>query len=110
MSRSYSSNFLIQLESGVQTIGKDLARVCVNAKLPAAYVAEMLGTSRMTLHTWFRGGLVRQSKFEKIELFIKLIEEDTQRGVLPAKSVKQARQYAEDFIGRTLSPLNKKSD
>jgi hypothetical protein len=30
----------------------------------------------MTIHSWFRGGVIRYAKRAKIEVFIKLVEED----------------------------------
>ena len=74
-------------------LGQELAKVCIEANLPAAYVAKVLGTTRMTLHTWFRGGMIRQSKKERINLFMDLVEEDTRKGLLPAKTLKEAKAY-----------------
>lgn len=47
----------------------------------------------MTLHTWFRGGGIKEKKREKIEKFISLVKEDMSDGTLPAKSVRDARSY-----------------
>jgi hypothetical protein len=74
-------------------LGQELAKVCIEANLPAVYVAKVLGVTRMTLHTWFRGGNIRQAKKERINLFIDLIDEDTRKGVLPAKTFKDAKEY-----------------
>lgn len=74
-------------------LGQELAKVCIEANLPAAYVAKVLGTTRMTLHTWFRGGKIRHSKKERINLFMDLVEEDTRKGLLPVKSLKEAKEY-----------------
>lgn len=74
-------------------LGQELAKVCIEANLPALYVAKVLGVTRMTLHTWFRGGNIRQAKKERINLFIDLVEEDTRKGVLPAPTFKAAKEY-----------------
>jgi hypothetical protein len=84
-----------------------LAKVAVEAKLPVMYVASMLGLSRMTLHTWYRGGEVRESRREKIETFIALINNDIQAGVLPKTTLLETKDYAERFSGRPVAPANK---
>jgi hypothetical protein len=84
-----------------------LAKVAVEAKLPVMYVASMLGLSRMTLHTWYRGGEVRESRREKIETFIALINDDIQAGVLPKDTLLETKDYAERFSGRPVAPANK---
>ena len=104
MSRPYSTKFLSGLEEADDTyrIGYRMAKLCVTANLPAKYVAEALGVSRATVHNWFRGAVLR-GKNEDIALaFIRLVEKDLDAGILPAKSVKGAKVYIEDMIGRTI--------
>ena len=104
MSRPYSTKFLSGLEEADDTyrIGYRMAQLCVTANLPAKYVAEALGVSRATVHNWFRGAVLR-GKNEDIALaFIRLVEKDLDAGILPAKSVKGAKAYIEDMIGRTI--------
>ena len=49
MPRSYGDKFLVALKDGDPTrLGVKLGRVCVEANLPAAYVAKALDVSRMT--------------------------------------------------------------
>jgi hypothetical protein len=81
-------------------LGLDLAATCINANLPAVYVADVLGVTRASIHEWFRGGSIRPSRRDKIETFIRLVEEDTKRGLLPAKNLRDARAYLGDMIGR----------
>jgi transcriptional regulator with XRE-family HTH domain len=105
MSRPYSNKFLSGLETADDTyrIGYKMAKLCVEAKLPAKYVAVAMGVSRATIHNWFRGAVLR-GKNEDIALaFIKLVREDLNNKVLPAKSVKSAKAYIEDMIGETIS-------
>lgn len=85
-------------------LGQELARVCIEANLPAAYVAKVLGTTRMSLHTWFRGGSIRQSKKERINLFIDLVEEDLRTEILPVKNLKAAKEYLAT-IGAPRAPV-----
>lgn len=105
MSRPYSKEFLSGLESADDSyrIGYKMAKVCVEANLPAKYVAAAMGVSRATIHNWFRGAVLR-GKNEDIALaFIKLVREDLENDVLPAKSVKKAKAYIEDMIGKPIS-------
>lgn len=104
MSRPYSTKFLSSLDEADDTyrIGYRVAKLCVNANLPAKYVAEALEVSRATVHNWFRGAVLR-GKNEDIALaFIRLVEKDLEAGTLPAKSVKEAKAYIEDMIGRSI--------
>ena len=83
-------------------LGTDLARVCVAAKLPSRYLAHALGVSRQTIHTWFLGGVIRRSKHYMIEVLIKMIEEDTAAGKLPAATMSEARAYLTELTGKTI--------
>jgi hypothetical protein len=104
MSRPYSTKFLSELDSVDDTyrIGYKMAKLCVAANLPAKYVAVAIGVSRATVHNWFRGAVLR-GKNEDIALaFIRLVEKDLGSGALPAKSVKGAKAYIEDMVGKTI--------
>ena len=73
MSRSYSHRFLLALQQADgDRLGVKLGRLCVEANLPAAYVARALETSRMTVYKWFRGCGVREDKRKTIEVFMDL--------------------------------------
>jgi len=103
MSRPYSPKLKELVETSKNyTLGIDLGKTCLKANLPAAYIAEVFDTTRMTIHSWFRGGVIRFKKRRKIEVFIELMEEDLTNGVLPAKTLKEARTYVEDMIGRPI--------
>jgi hypothetical protein len=103
MSRPYSPKYKELVETAKNyTLGIDLGKTCMKANLPATYVAEIFDTTRMTIHSWFRGGVIRSTKRRKIEVFIELLEEDMIKGDLPAKSLKEARTYVEDMIGRPI--------
>lgn len=109
MVRRYSAE-LIELVENASTyrLGLDLAATCIKANLPAMYVAEVLEVSRYTVHTWFRGGAIRPRKRARIESFIKLVEEDMQKGLLPVKTLLDARHYLGDMVGRRIA--SKESD
>jgi hypothetical protein len=78
--------------------GQLLAKVCVEANLPASYVCKVFGISRMALHTWFRGGPIRPRRMQLVLAFISLVNKDLKAGVLPAKNLKEAKAYIEDML------------
>ena len=99
MPRSYSSRFLLTLSKPTAILtGQNLARLCVEANLPASYVCKVFGISRMALHTWFRGGPIRQRRMDMVLAFISLVNKDLKAGVLPAKNLKEAKDYIEDML------------
>ncbi len=104
MSRPYSTKFLSSLDEADDTyrIGYRMAKLCVAANLPAKYVAEAMEVSRATVHNWFRGAVLRGKNEDVALAFIRLLEKDLAAGTLPAKSVKEAKAYIEDMIGRPI--------
>jgi hypothetical protein len=102
MPRSYGDKFLVALKDGDATrLGVRLGRVCVEANIPAAYVAKALETSRTTVYAWFRGQGIREEKRNHIEAFISLIERDMADGVLPARNSLDAKIYIAQMLGGT---------
>lgn len=103
MTASYSGALIARIRAATERgLGEELALVCIGAGLPAVYVAQVLGVTRMTLHTWFRGGNVSLRKREKVERFIRIIKEDLSDGTLPAKSVRAARSYLQTLCSEPL--------
>jgi hypothetical protein len=103
MARPYSEKFLLELsESTSDGLGVQLAKLCVKANLPATYVAVALETTRTTVYSWFRGQGVREEKRRTVETFIQLMQEDLEKEVLPAKTMKDARQYIHQVSGLTV--------
>jgi len=101
MSRTYSEAFLIELyKANPNRAGTALALACVKANLPTKFVADALEVSRMTVFSWFRGQPIRHKNLLKVETLTDLIESDTAKGLLPAKTVKDAKAYLEDMVGR----------
>ena len=106
MARSYSPDLVdLVANAGVYRLGLDLAGVCIKANLPAGYVAQVFGVSRMAVHTWFRGGTIRPKKRPKVEIFIQLVEEDIKRGLLPCKNLRDAQAYLRDMIGQPIQKV-----
>lgn len=103
MPRTYSEAFLIELhKANPHRAGTALALACVKANLPAKYVAEALEVTRMTVFSWFRGKPIRHKNLLKVETFTDLVESDTAKGLLPARTTLQAKKYIEEMIGREI--------
>jgi hypothetical protein len=103
MSRTYSEAFLIELHKGnPNRAGTALALACVKANLPAKYVAVALDVTRMTVFSWFRGKPIRHKNLLRVETFTDLVESDTAKGLLPAKTTAAAKAYIEEMIGRAI--------
>ena len=99
MPRPYSDRFILGLNKADNArMGVQLAKVCLKANLPIKYVAKGLSVSRMTLHTWFRGGILRQHNSIKVKKFIELAEQGLADGTLPATNLATARAYIESDI------------
>lgn len=102
MPKTYSKDFIDAVNADMSdSAGVYLAKVCVEAKLPAAFVAKTLGVSRMTLYSWFRGGEIRWRNSLLAEALADQISKDLKAGVLlPAKNMQEARRYLEN-LGKT---------
>ena len=104
MSRSYSESFLVDMyKDDPNKPGVALARACVDANLPAKYVATVLGVTRMTVYSWFRGKPLRDNNRKVVEAFTRLVRKDLEEGRLPAKSVADSKIYLGEMIGKEIS-------
>jgi hypothetical protein len=52
----------------------------------------------MALHTWFRGGPIRPRRIGTVDAFISLVDQDLKAGLLPARNLKEAKEYIEDML------------
>ena len=104
MPTKYSENLMRAVLGARSTspLGMRLGKACVEAQLPAVYVAQVLGVTRMTLHNWFRGGEIRKSRTDKIIVLLQLIQEDMAKGVLPAGNIADARAYLQEMCDTPL--------
>ena len=103
MPRTYSQDLIDEVNrSNPNNFGIALAKACINANLPAKYVAIALNVSRMTVHGWFRGAPLREKNRRLVEVFTDLVESDTAKGLLPAKNSHEAKRYIEEMIGRKI--------
>lgn len=102
MPKSYSPEYVEMLDAVVMpdNLGVVLAKACVKANIPLKLVAKVFGVSRMTVHTWFRGGEIRSGRKQLIIAFLKVLEEDTARGALPLADFKSAKDYIYDLISK----------
>ena len=94
VSRNYSQKFASSI--GVvesDSLGVALAKACVTANIPPKLIAKYFSVTRITIHNWFRGAPVRESKKVKISTFVGKVLEDIEKGVLPAKDGKSAKAY-----------------
>jgi hypothetical protein len=57
----------------------------------------------MTVHLWFRGGPMSERKTVPVKAFIKILEGDTARGILPAKTPSDARAYLQEMTTKPLT-------
>ena len=103
MPRTYDNEFVTFVkQQDPNKTGIALARACIDANLPAKYVAVALKVTRMTLHSWFRGKPIREKNRLIAEVFTDLVESDTAKGILPAKNTLHAKEYIEEMIGRKI--------
>jgi hypothetical protein len=102
MPKSYSPEYVEMLNAVVMpdNLGVVLAKACVKANIPLKLVAKLFGVSRMTVHSWFRGGEIRSGRKQLIVAFLKVIEEDTARGVLPLADFKAAKEYIYELTSK----------
>jgi hypothetical protein len=102
MARTFGDKFLLELSKvEVDTLGTELAKVCIAANIPASYVAFALEVSTQTVHNWFRQKMLVSIKHRKVvEVFIAVVREDMKNGRLPASSTKNAKSYISSMVGR----------
>lgn len=101
--RSYGEKFLLELRDADPTrLGVQLGRTCVDADLPALYVAKVLGVSKTTIYAWFRGQYIREQKRKAVEVFIDLVRKDMESGTLPAKNTLDAKVYLSKMVGESV--------
>lgn len=103
MARPYSPELLEALNSSPDSVGKLLGRTCLKLNLPMSYIHELLGVSRMTLHSWYRGSGIRKRHESKVDDLLKILEEQTASGRLPAKDLQDGKDFIEFLTGKKLS-------
>ena len=100
MARSYSESFLRELALADEShLGIKLAKLCVEGRLPVAYVAKALQVSRMSLHNWFRGKTIVPNFYPRLESMIRELEYDVRRGNLPVPDKPSCKAYLKSITG-----------
>lgn len=104
MARPYGQKFLLALNrSKSETLGVELARLCVKAGIPATVVATALDTSSTTVYAWFRGQGIRESKRKVVEAFIEVIKDGLKRGVLPMEKAENVADFLAESAYRSFA-------
>lgn len=99
MPRPYSEKFLLELHrTESNRIGIQLAKACVKANLPAKYVADYLGVTRITVYSWFRGKPLRDKNQQAVEALLDRINTDIEKRVLPVMTNYDAKKYLNDLL------------
>lgn len=94
MPRSYNEAFMIELhQANPQLAGVKLAKVCIKANIPAQYIADKMGVSRMTVYNWFRGKSLRGSNERRVWVIIERIKDALEKGELPATTYTRAKEF-----------------
>lgn len=94
MAKHYSEKYLLSLNSlNEKRLGVQFGKRCVKANLPPGMVADLLGVSRMSVHSWFRGGPVRNKTIDRIEKLMDIIDEYLEAGELPVSSTIDAKKF-----------------
>jgi hypothetical protein len=100
MERPYSEKFLLSLiKADPSQVGVQLGRLCIEAEIPATYIAKALDVTRMTVYSWFRGQDIRKTKRKEVEALIGLMRGDFANGRLPVKNRFEAKAYIEEMSG-----------
>ena len=98
MARPYSQDFIANLNTlNPENLGVQLAKLCVKANLPTLYVARVVGVSRYTIHSWFRGQYIRKMNKPKVEAFMKEIDKGFNENKLPVINLSSAKQYLDSI-------------
>lgn len=109
MARTYSKQFLMGLNlTGGDDIplGVQLAKLCVEANIPAKYLAVVLEVTGTTVYSWFRGGKVDSSNAKRIESMISILRQDLDLGTLPTKTLKESKSYLATVSGKELAAFD----
>jgi hypothetical protein len=98
MPRNYSEKFLIAVNKlDQESYGVKLAKGCVAANIPAQYIADALGVSRMTIHSWFRGKPIRHKNTQRIKAVLASIDLGLMEGSLPFTNMQAAKDFADSL-------------
>lgn len=110
MARPLSPELFAALNAKPDSIGKQLGRFCLANNLPMAYINQLLGVSRMTLHSWFRGSGIRGRHAADVRRLLEFLEQEVEDGRLPATDQHDGKAFLEDVLARKLTLRKSPSD
>lgn len=94
ITRGYAKTTIARVQSlQDDSLSTKLAKACIAAKLPAGEIAELLGTTRATLNSWFKGTVIRDGRRGLVHKFTQKVNEDLESGRLPVKTREEGIEY-----------------
>lgn len=100
MARRYGPNRQALASYEGENLGLRLASIAVNTDVPIAYIAWVLGVTKMCIHNWFKGKNIHKDFHEPVEKLIERLKFDLSEGILPCKTLKEARVYVGVVAGK----------
>jgi uncharacterized protein YdcH (DUF465 family) len=52
----------------------------------------------MTVYNWFKGGAVRSKNVDRIEIFMRIVEDNVEAQALPVQTLKEAKLFVKDHL------------
>jgi len=99
MAKQYSEKYLLSLNGlNEKRLGVQLGKKCVKANLPPSMIAEVIGVSRMSVYSWFRGSPIRSKTVDRIEKLIDIIDQYIEAGELPVSSTIDAKKFIDTKV------------
>lgn len=99
MAKQYSEKYLLSLNGlNEKRLGVQLGRLCVKANLPPGLISDILGVSRMSVYSWFRGAPIRNKTIDKIEKLMDVIDGYLKAGELPVSSTIDAKIFIDTKV------------
>ena len=99
MAKCYSEQYLLSLNGlNEKRLGVQLGKLCVKANLPPKLIANVLGVSRMSVYSWFRGKPIREKNIEKVEKLMEVINEYFEAQQLPVSSTIDAKIFIDTKV------------
>jgi DNA-binding XRE family transcriptional regulator len=96
--RGYSKATIQRVMSLTEdSISVNLAKACVKANLPPGEVAKVLGVTRTTLNSWFKGTNINQSRRDVAQKLLVKLRADLEEGHLPLAGRNQSVDYLREI-------------
>ena len=92
--------FIKNCDPNIVGVGLLLARAAIKYDFRIIDLAKAFGVTRMTIHTWFRGGYIRHNNTRKIIFFLSLIEDYPQTMKIILKNESGKKLFLTTFSQR----------